>query len=243
MTTLLISDLHLEDKRPEITRAFFHLLERFSGRVERLFILGDFFELWLGDDVLTPTATQVAERLSAFANAGSKIFIMHGNRDFLLGKDYAAQCQATLIEDPYPTVVAGRQCLLMHGDSLCIDDLPYLEFRRMVRDPQWQQAFLGKTVAERIAFGQQARAQSQADQKQKSDEILDVNADEVVRIIGQAGVPLLIHGHTHRPAIHELLINGQDCQRVVLGDWHSKGWFILADDTNLELESFEFPAE
>lgn len=241
MQTLLVSDLHLEDNRPDITRAFFHLLDQFEGKVARLFILGDFFEIWLGDDVLTKTAQQVAQRLQSFSTSGTEVFIMHGNRDFLIGSHYAASCGASLLADPATLNIAGRPCLLMHGDMLCIDDIEYMNFRKMVRNPAWQAAFLGKTVAERIAFGRQARSQSQQDTKNKSYEILDVNQDEVVRICSESNVPLLIHGHTHRPARHKVETDNGSCERIVLGDWHEKGWYILAGEHSLELNDFEFP--
>lgn len=242
MQTLLISDLHLEDQRPDITRAFFHLLDCFEGAVDRLFILGDLFEIWLGDDALTETAQAVAARLRQFAAAGTEIFIMHGNRDFLLGADYAESCGATLIEEPYRTEVGGKNCLLMHGDTLCIDDQLYMDFRKMVRNKAWQKEFLAKSIEERIAFGRQARSQSQEDAKEKTYEILDVNQDEVVRVFTGIDVPLFIHGHTHRPDRHTVKIGGKQFERIVLGDWHTRGWYALASDGSVELKSFEFPA-
>ncbi len=241
MRTLLVSDLHLEDSRPDITRAFFSLLEQFEGKVDRLFILGDFFEIWLGDDALTPTAKQVAEQLKQFSRSGCGIFIMHGNRDFLLGEQYAHDCGAELIHEPCLTEIGGQQCLLMHGDSLCTDDQLYMDFRKMVRNPAWQAEFLSKTLEERIAFGKQARDQSQEDAQDKSYEILDVNQDEVIRVLQEFEVPLFIHGHTHRPDRHLVKVDGRQCERIVLGDWYKQGWYIIADDSTLELRSFEFP--
>ena len=240
MSTLLISDLHLEDSRPDITRALFYLLDQFEGKVERLFILGDFFEIWLGDDALTDTAQQVAIRLQQFANAGCDVFIMHGNRDFLLGHDYAQRCGAKLIAEPYETMMAGQHCLLMHGDTLCTDDKLYMDFRSMVRNPDWQKAFLEKSLDERIAFGRQARNQSQEDAKEKTYEILDVNQEAVVTTFETHDVPVLIHGHTHRPQRHQVDIGDQLRERIVLGDWHEKGWYLIADDNSLSLKNFDF---
>lgn len=242
MRTLLVSDLHLEDQRPDITRAFFCLLDTFQGNVDRLFILGDFFELWLGDDIVSDTARRVAQRMRSFSNDGCDIFIMHGNRDFLLGNEYASQCGAQLIGEPYPTSLAGEDCVLMHGDSLCIDDTEYQAFRKMVRNPAWQQQFLAKSPQERIAFGRQARNQSQEDQKQKSKDILDVNDDAVRDLFKQENVPLLVHGHTHRPAMHNLQLEGVPKKRVVLGDWDKQGWYLLATDDSLQLDVFPLPA-
>lgn len=239
MRRLFISDLHLDDKRPDITRAFFHLLNRFSGKTDELYILGDFFELWLGDDALTPTAKSVAEKLKQYSEH-TKVFIMHGNRDFLMGDQYANACGAQLIHEPHFIELAGKPTLLMHGDSLCTEDHQYMEFRKMVRNPQWQESFLSKSIEERIAFGKQAREQSQSDTKQKSYEILDVTPSEVEKVIQSNEVTLFIHGHTHRPAHHHL--EKLNAERIVLGDWHNKGWYLFSDENELTLENFDFPA-
>ena len=241
MRTLLISDLHMQEQRPDITRALFYLLDQFESKVDQLFILGDFFELWLGDDYLPEPAPEVADRLAAFADAGTRIFIMHGNRDFLLGKQYAARCGATLINEPYQVELAARQCLLMHGDTLCTGDIDYLNFRSMVRNPDWQQQFVAKSIEQRIAFGQQARDQSKADTAQKDELIMDVTHSEVVTCFERSGADVLIHGHTHRPAIHAVKTSCGDKTRMVLGDWHKEGWYILADNKTLKLERFAFP--
>lgn len=240
MRRLLISDLHLEDKRPDITRALFSLLDHFSDSIDELYILGDLFEIWLGDDALTETARQVSQRLKALSKEGISIFIMHGNRDFLIGKQYCDDCGATLIDEPHFIHLAGRKALLMHGDTLCIEDQLYMDFRRTVRNPGWQTAFLQKSIEERIAFGQQARNQSQEDAKDKSYEILDVTPSEVERVMNQYEVDLFIHGHTHRPARHNLKTQSGQSERIVLGDWHQKGWYLYGDDQKLELNSFEF---
>lgn len=243
MTTLFISDLHLEDQRPDITRAFFYFLDQFEGKAERLFILGDLFEIWLGDDALTETARRVSTRLKQFSATGCRVFIMHGNRDFLLGPDYARACGAQLIDEPCIIRVAEQDCLLMHGDTLCTDDRLYMDFRTMVRNPDWQKAFLAKPIAERIAFGRQARHQSQEDAKDKTYEILDVNEDAVINTCKQHNTPLFVHGHTHRPDRHVVDLGGRTCERIVLGDWHSQGWYLIADEDQLELKSFSFPSQ
>ena len=243
MRRLFISDLHLEDKRPDITRAFFHLLDRFTDKVDELYILGDFFEIWLGDDALTPTAQEVASRLNRFS-AHARIFILHGNRDFLIGEHYASQCGAKLIHEPHLIQIQGKNTLLMHGDTLCTEDTQYMDFRKMVRNPDWQNAFLSQSVEERIAFGRQVRAQSQEDTKEKSDEILDVTPAEVIRVVEEHQAHWFIHGHTHRPSRH--ILEAQNAERtvlgerIVLGDWHEKGWYVYSDDTRLELQSFAF---
>jgi UDP-2,3-diacylglucosamine hydrolase len=182
----------------------------------------------------------VAVKLHAFADSGCQVFIMHGNRDFLIGNQFAQQCGAQLIEEPYVLELAGKSCLLMHGDTLCIDDKLYMDFRAMVRNPEWQRAFLDKPLQDRIAFGKQARNQSQEDAKEKSNEILDVTPSEVVRVMNEHSAELFIHGHTHRPCRHQVETLKGACERVVLGDWHEKGWYILADDNGLALKSVEF---
>ncbi|RLT94381.1 MAG: UDP-2,3-diacylglucosamine diphosphatase, partial [Ketobacter sp.] len=164
-----------------------------------------------------------------------------GNRDFLLGEQFAEKCGAKLIHEPYFVELAGKRCLLMHGDSLCTDDKLYMDFRKMVRNPAWQKEFLSKPLDERIAFGKQARNQSQEDAKDKTYEILDVNQDEVLNVFREHRVPLFIHGHTHRPDRHQINIDKSNYERIVLGDWHRQGWYLIADEAELELRSFEFP--
>lgn len=243
MRSLLISDLHLQEQRPDITRALFCLLDQFQGQIDQLFILGDFFEVWLGDDLLAPPAVEVAHRLNQFTQAGSSLLLMHGNRDFLLGNAFAERCGGRLIQEPFDVLLGGKQCQLMHGDTLCTRDTDYMAFREMVRNPQWQQAFLSKSAQERIDFARQARQQSQRDTQQKEFDIMDVTQSEVVRILETSGADILIHGHTHRPATHRVSTSKGEQIRMVLGDWHQQGWYILADGTSqsIELKSFPFP--
>ena len=240
MRRLFISDLHLEDKRPEITRALFSLLDHFNDKIDELYILGDLFEIWLGDDALTETAKRVRERLNKLSETGAAVFIMHGNRDFLLGEQFCEASAANLIEDPHIIHMDGRKVLLMHGDTLCIEDQLYMDFRNTVRNSTWQKAFLQKSIEERIAFGKQARNQSQEDAKEKSYEILDVTPSEVIRVMDHHQVDLFIHGHTHRPARHTLITQAGPSERIVLGDWHKQGWYLYQDDNQLELKSFQF---
>ncbi len=241
MVQLFVSDLHLEDSRPDISRAFFHLLERFKGKIAELYLLGDIFEVWLGDDTPSVCATDLAQRLSAMAFADCNIYLMHGNRDFLVGPKYARACSATLIDEPYPLRVAGKSALLMHGDILCTRDLEYLAFRNMVRDPTWQQAFLAKPLSDRITIARQLREQSRQSNQQKAESIMDVTQDEVIKVMEQHQVDLLIHGHTHRPALHNVKLQQSTAERIVLGDWYQQGWYILADGTSAKLEPFPFP--
>ena len=240
---LFISDLHLQDRRPELTDALVHFLAEQSGSCEALYILGDLFEVWLGDDASGGCVDRVSGALRDFTRGGSKLFLMHGNRDFLIGKRFAAKCGAQLIQEPYRLGTAHGDIILLHGDSLCTDDLEYQHFRKMVRSAQWQSDFLSRSLEERAKFAQQARAQSQATVAKKTEEILDVNQQAVVDCFEFNGCPRLLHGHTHRPAVHsvplEQPIDGKlEATRMVLGDWGTLGWYALVSDDTWELRHF-----
>lgn len=223
---LLISDLHLEEERPELTRAFLQFLERETPQASTLYILGDFFNVWIGDDDDRPLNAQISAALRQQADAGLRICLMHGNRDFLLGQRFAAAAGATLVDDPQVLCCGAHRYLLMHGDQLCTRDAAYQDFRRQVRDPAWQQAFLGRPLAERRAFAQQARAASKSMSSNKPEDIMDVSQDAVEAALAQHGCDSLIHGHTHRPDIHEFTVAGAVQRRIVLGDWGSQLWYL-----------------
>lgn len=240
MTTLFISDLHLDPERPDITRLFGEFLDGEARAADALYILGDLFEAWVGDDDPSETATFVAERLAALSAAGGPVYFMHGNRDFLLGADYAQRAGMALLDDPTEVDLYGRRALLMHGDTLCTDDVAYQQFRAQTRDPAWQRQFLAQPLAARQAFAQQARAASQARQGElrdagKMETITDVAPTAVEAALRAHGVDLLIHGHTHRPAVHALDVDGHACTRVVLGDWYEQGSVLRVDATGLHL--------
>ena len=235
---LLISDLHLEPGRPDITAALFAFLERNANTCSALYILGDLFEVWIGDDDTSELSTAVANALNIFHEAGADIFILHGNRDFLLGASYAASCGASLIEDSTVIDTPIGPALVLHGDDLCLDDVEYINFRNTVRQESWQQDFLGKTLSERRAFADQARQQSQQATSTKENAIMDVNASAVERRLRETEQKLMIHGHTHRPQVHELDMGEDKAQRVVLGDWDNHGWFAEIDAEGLRLEKF-----
>lgn len=226
MTTLFISDLHLEESRPDITDAFLAFLKHKAHGVERLYILGDFFEAWIGDDERTPLQEQVAAALREVSASGTEIFLMHGNRDFLIGQDYCERAGATLLDDPTVVDLYGTPTLLMHGDSLCTADVEYQKFRANMRNPQWQQMILQRPLADRQQMARQLREISMAKNQGKEETIMDVTPEEVVREMEAHGVQRLIHGHTHRPAEHELEANGQPAKRIVLGDWHTHAWWL-----------------
>lgn len=242
MTTLFISDLHLDPERPEITRLFGEFIDGEARGAEALYILGDLFEAWVGDDDPSDTGAFVAERLAALTASGVPVSFMHGNRDFLLGADYARRAGMRLLDDPTLIGLHGRQALLMHGDTLCTDDLAYQQFRAQTRDPAWQRQFLAQPLEARLAFARQARAASQARQGElrdagKMETITDVAPAAVEAALRGHGVDLLVHGHTHRPAVHPLEVDGRACTRVVLGDWYEQGSVLRVDAGGMRLEA------
>lgn len=238
MNTLFISDLHLHATRPEITRAFFEFLEQRTSNTQALYILGDFFDAWIGDDDDAPLAQEVAEQLNNLHKKNIAIFFMHGNRDFLLGKDYAKRAGAQLLDEGVVIDLYGVPTLLLHGDSLCTEDVDYLTYRAQVRSPQWQAQILTQPLLTRRALAAQFREQSQAMISLKAESIIDVTPAEVVRVMQEAGVTRLIHGHTHRPARHSLQIGGQSAERIVLGDWHHEAWCLTATPNGLSLDKW-----
>lgn len=244
---LLISDLHLEESRPDITRALLRFLDTNKSRCDALYILGDLFEVWIGDDEKSALSTAVATALKDFSAAGSAIKIMHGNRDFLLGPGYASHCGATIIDDPLVIETDRGSILLSHGDSLCTDDVDYIQFRNMVRTESWQQEFLARSLEDRRAFAEKARQQSRMATSAKENSIMDVNQAEVEKLLIETGQTTLIHGHTHRPAIHEItlgtLVGGKNlAQRVVLGDWDRNPRYAEIGDEGITLENFRLSA-
>ncbi|MEH6813867.1 MAG: UDP-2,3-diacylglucosamine diphosphatase [Motiliproteus sp.] len=223
MSTLFIADLHLHDERPELTRAFLRFLQKKAVHADALYILGDLFEAWIGNDDPSETATSVSKGLKSLSSAGIKIYLQHGNRDFLIDHQFAQHAGVQLLAEACRITPYNKPLLLMHGDQLCLDDIEYQKFKELVRSPQWRQDFLTKPLVDRQAIAADLRKQSQSSGRQKSMAIMDVSAAEVDRIMDEYGVDILIHGHTHRPDIH-LLSNGK-C-RIVLGDWDSKLWYL-----------------
>ena len=233
MTTLFISDLHLDASRPEITRLFLAFLEGEAAEADALYILGDLFEAWIGDDASDALGDDVADALARLHARGVPCFYLHGNRDFLLGDAYARRARLTLLPDPSLVQIGGETVLLMHGDTLCTDDAPYQAFRTQTRDPKWQRAFLARPIAERQQFAAQARAESQRYTKSLADAITDVNADSVSSALSAHRVETLIHGHTHRPAIH--VLGSANARRIVLGDWYEQGSLLRLAEGTVEL--------
>lgn len=239
MAIYFISDIHLEPGRPALAQGFAKYLQDLAakGDASQLYILGDFFEVWMGDDFVNPFVDQVKAALKALSETGTEIFLMHGNRDFLLGENFCRDAGCALLPDPSVIQLGDEKVLLMHGDSLCTEDVEYMKIRQVFRSTAWQQDFLSKSIEERIAFARQVRSESQSDQQMKSAEIMDVTPSEVERELSEHGVKTMIHGHTHRPAIHNSA-NGKT--RYVLGDWSDEnGWEIRWDeDSGIKLKEF-----
>ena len=224
MTTLFISDLHLEADRPEIGAQFVDFLESEARDADSLYILGDLFESWVGDDDPNPHYAAMKLAIRALVDAGVPVYFMHGNRDFMIGQQFAAETGVSLLEDPLPVELYGQRVLLSHGDALCTDDLQYQQVRLMTHDPEWQAMMRAKPLEERLAFAAEARAASKAHYESSSEDIMDVNAQAVRDVIREYDVDVLLHGHTHRPAVHEVSgAEGLSATRIVLGDWYEQG--------------------
>jgi UDP-2,3-diacylglucosamine hydrolase len=224
MSTLFISDLHLDDSRPHITTLFEHYLASDEVRkADALYILGDLVEAWVGDDDDAELPNRIANATNAVRNAGVPVYFIVGNRDFLLGETYATRAGMTLIEDGAVHDIYGTPTLLMHGDLLCTDDVAYQELRRQVRSPAWKAQVLSMPLEARRALAAKARAESRSYTRGAQETLMDVNADTVAQAMRHASVTHLIHGHTHRPAIHHFDLDGQTAERIVLGDWYEQG--------------------
>ena len=237
MTTLFISDLHLEASQPEIGEQFLSFLKGEARGAEVLYILGDLFEVWLGDDDPSPYYATMKTALRELADTGVPMYFMHGNRDFTIGKDFAAETGVEILDDPTIVELYGESVLLCHGDSLCTDDVEYQQVRAMTRNPDWQAMMLAKSIEERIAFAMQAREESKARGESVSDEIMDVNQDAVIALLREHGVATLLHGHTHRPAIHDVDLGDRGAKRIVLGDWYEQGSIVRWDTNGPRLEA------
>lgn len=235
--TLFIADLHLCQEEPAITAGFLHFLQREAPHCDALYILGDLFEAWIGDDDPNPLHQQVAEALRAVP---VPLYFIHGNRDFLIGQRFARASGMTLLPEERVLTLYGHRLLIMHGDTLCTDDVGYLQFRAKVHNPWIQRLFLALPLFIRKRIAERMRANSKQANQHKSLEIMDVNQQAVVEAMLRQQVPLLIHGHTHRPAIHDLSLNGERVQRAVLGAWHSRGSMIQLDASGIQLIDFDF---
>ncbi len=239
MSTLFISDLHLSGERENITELFIKFLDQRASHADALYILGDLFEVWPGDDMIQPDYEQSISKMKQLADNGLPLFIMQGNRDFLMAEKFAEVSGATMIEDPTVIDLYGTPTLLMHGDTLCTDDVDYQKFRAMVRDPKWKAKFFALPNEERLAMTTKYRKVSKVETAKKSMDIMDVNQQAVEEAMQEHKVKQLIHGHTHRPAIHDFSIDNKKMKRIVLGDWFEQGSVLVCNEKGCQLESIE----
>ena len=235
MKTLFVSDLHLDGASPEIARQFHAFLASEARSAEALYILGDLFEAWLGDDDPDPAARTTVRALRALTDSGVPVFVMHGNRDFLIGERFCRDTGATLLPDGTVVELYGERAVLLHGDALCTDDASYQRLRRIVRNPVVRGLFRIMTLNQRRALAARMRAGSRAHVGMTAPEIMDVNAEAVAQAFRMAGVRTMIHGHTHRPAVHPLEIDGAPAKRIVLGDWYTQGSVLEVSAGGFEL--------
>lgn len=238
MPIVFISDLHLSQERPHINALFLKFLAEIVPQAEALYILGDLFEVWLGDDMVLPDYRPALDAMRQAATH-TPIYVMYGNRDFLMRETFEEMSGTRLIHEPHVIDLYGQRTLLLHGDTLCTDDVAYQQFRTMVRNPAWQTELLAKSPEARLALAREYRAMSKTETAQKQDSIMDVNQHSVEQTMRDNGVLHLIHGHTHRPAFHTFEINGQRAERIVLGDWYDKGNYLRCDARGCTLENFE----
>lgn len=239
---LFISDLHLSTERPEIINLFLKFMDEIAPSTKKLYILGDFLEYWIGDDMDgqvqgTPIA-DVFLSLQLLQDKGTDVFFMHGNRDFLVGQDLADKYQFKIIDDPATIEINNTRVLLMHGDTLCTDDLEYQNYRTMVRDENWKNAFISKPIEVREQIAKELRKKSKDAIAEKDAEIMDVNNEAVTTAMMQHDVETLIHGHTHRPAIHNFEHQGKQLKRIVLADWYYSGSYLEITDGDFDICEF-----
>jgi UDP-2,3-diacylglucosamine hydrolase len=240
MTTLFVSDLHLDVSRPAATDCFLRFLAGPARDASALYILGDLFETWTGDDATGPHEQEIIRGLRSYANSGCKAFFLRGNRDFLAGPRFAAETGTTLLDDEALIAVNAHQALLLHGDTLCTDDVAYQRYRRIVHSPLAQALYLALPAAMRSALAAFARRRSMRANAGKPATIMDVNPEAVRGALRRHGVHLMIHGHTHRPAIHSLDLDGQPARRIVLGAWHEQGSVLHWSAAGPELRTIAF---
>lgn len=240
MSVLFVSDLHLEAERPDIVRAFLHFLATRASQAEALYILGDFFEVWIGDDGMDEFQHSIAGALRRLSDAGTRVYLMHGNRDFLIGRRFCREAGCQLLKEGSVIELYGERVLLLHGDSLCTRDESYQRLRRRLRNPLSLWLLRHLPLATRHRLARKLRDASRLRTREKAADIVDVTPEEVPRAMQSAKVLTLIHGHTHRPAVHPLQLAGRAAQRIVLGDWDRQGWVLAVDQAGYRLESFPF---
>ncbi len=241
MSTLFISDLHLDESRPHITKAFFRFLFNQAANVDALYILGDLFEVWIGDDDDSEFVRHVKEALQRYRESGVPTYFIHGNRDFLIGNGFAEDTGITLLEETTVVDLYDEPVLLTHGDALCTQDVEYMEFRNQVRNPVWQAQVLAQPLAVRRQLAADLRAKTKSMSAMKADDITDVTPTEVIALMQAEQVKRMIHGHTHRPDRHQVTLGTSVGERIVLGDWESQGWYLNVEPDNWTLTPFTIP--
>ena len=235
MSIRLISDLHLDESRPAVARAFFHYLQHLPEDTESLYLLGDIFEIWIGDDDDAAFIAEIKDALKKVSDSGIKLYCLHGNRDFLIADTFCQQTGCELLQEPVIVEQNQSRFMLMHGDALCIDDVEYQAFKQNIRNPDSIAFLLSKPLEERRALAQSLREQTKSMSSNKAADIMDVNDAEVERVMQALNADTLIHGHTHRPNRHKVTASKE---RIVLGDWHDLGWEIILDNGDAELKAF-----
>jgi UDP-2,3-diacylglucosamine hydrolase len=237
MARLFVSDVHLDAGAPAAVEQFLEFLATRAADAQALYILGDLFETWVGDDDPDPAKARVRAGLRALTRRGIACFVLHGNRDFLLGPDFCRSTGSRLLADPVIADLDGERVLLSHGDALCTDDHPYQELRSIVRTREWQRRFLSLPLADREMLANQARAGSRNHISRTIPYIMDVNADAVAAAYRATRVRRIIHGHTHRPAVHDTTIDGEPAQRIVLGAWYEQGSYVAYENGRYDLRA------
>jgi UDP-2,3-diacylglucosamine hydrolase len=238
MTVLFVSDIHLKPERPDLTRAFSHFLDTTAQGADALYLLGDIFEAWIGDDTPADDLQPLFKRLRNLQQSGCQLYFQHGNRDFLVGEQFTQSIGAELLPEQVQITLPVGDAVILHGDQLCTDDSEYMQFRALVRNPEWQADFLSNSLPQRIAIARQLRDASKARGAEKAEYITDVNTVAVAAVFEQYHVDLMIHGHTHRPKIHQHQLADREVTRIVLGDWDKLGWYLKVDQDGYELISF-----
>ncbi len=237
MSTLFISDLHLEAERPDIGKHFLQFLDSDAREAEELYILGNLFEAWVGDDDPNTHYFTIKRALRKLVDSSIPVYFMHGDRDFFVGKGFANETGVKILKDPHKLTMYGRKVLLSHGDKLCTDDVQYQKIRKMTHDPEWQAKMLARPLKDRLRISEEARRQSLEQTLNMSKEITDVNQGAVIEILRKNNADVLVHGHTHRPAVHDVDLGGRKAKRIVLGDWHKQGSVVRWDSRGPKLEA------
>lgn len=236
--TFFISDLHLDASRKNATEAFEHFLNSTIKGARALYILGDLVDSWIGDDDHSAFVRQLKVMLAQCSSSGTRLFFIHGNRDFLMGRKFSEDTAVKMLDEYKVIDLYGEKTLLLHGDSLCTDDIEYQQFRKKVRNPDWQHSVLGYPLYMRRMLAKYYRYRSQKANGKKTEEIMDVNNEAVIRTFEKYQATTMIHGHTHRPKRHKLDVNGRECERIVLGDWDHSGWYLKVQENSKELVEF-----